>query len=117
MYITLEGLKIHAFHGVDPQERIVGADFIIDLKIKTDFTNAAINDSLENTISYAEIFELVKREMNIPSQLLEHACNRICKVLIEEFKLIEEVHIKMFKENPPMNSDSKRIGVEMICRK
>jgi dihydroneopterin aldolase len=39
MYIYLEGARFFAHHGVDPQETIVGANFIIDLRLRTDFTN------------------------------------------------------------------------------
>ncbi|MCC2732473.1 dihydroneopterin aldolase, partial [Fusicatenibacter saccharivorans] len=44
MYIYLEGAKFFAHHGVDPQETIVGANFIIDLRLRTDFTHAAQTD-------------------------------------------------------------------------
>ena len=47
MYIYLEGAKFFAHHGVDPQETIVGANFIIDLKLRTDFTHAAQNRRTE----------------------------------------------------------------------
>ena len=40
MYIYLEGARFFAHHGVDPQETIVGANFIIDLKLRTDFTSS-----------------------------------------------------------------------------
>lgn len=41
MYIHLKGLKLYAFHGVLPQENKVGAEYTIDLRLKTDFTQAA----------------------------------------------------------------------------
>ena len=50
MYIYLEGAKFFAHHGVDPQETIVGANFIIDLKLRTDFTHAAQTDELKATV-------------------------------------------------------------------
>ena len=49
MYIRMEGMKFYAFHGVLPQENLVGAYFYIDLKLKTDFTRAAETDELEGT--------------------------------------------------------------------
>ena len=47
MFIDMKGLRIHARHGVDPQERRVGADFLIDLRLKTDFARAAQIDELD----------------------------------------------------------------------
>ena len=56
-------MKFYAFHGVLPQENLVGAYYHVDLKLKTDFTHAAETDELEDTVSYADIFTVVKEEM------------------------------------------------------
>lgn len=61
MYIYLEGARFFAHHGVDPQETIVGANFIIDLRLRTDFTHAAQTDELKGTVSYANIYAVVKK--------------------------------------------------------
>lgn len=113
MYLIMEGIKIYAFHGVNPQENIVGSYFYVDLKIKTDFSKAALCDDLCQTISYADVFARVKEEMAINSKLLENVCHRICKRLFNDFSKIESINITLSKENPPMNSESKKIGVEM----
>ena len=111
MYISLEGMQFHAFHGVLPQETLVGANFYVDLKLKTDFTRAAETDSLEGTVSYADIYASVKEEMDMPSKLLEHVCQRIALRIFKDFPTIEAIDICLFKENPPMGACAKRIGV------
>ena len=113
MYIILKGIRIYAFHGVDEQERKIGANFITSLRIKTDFSKAAQTDSLDDTISYADIFNDVKMEMQTPSKLLENVCQRICTRLFASYSAIQEISISIYKENPPISSDSKSIGVEM----
>lgn len=113
MYIYLEGVRLFAHHGVDPQETVVGANFIVDLRLKTDFTHAAQTDELDGTVSYADIHETVKEEMKIPSKLLEHVCERIGQRLFNEFPSIIEIAIRLSKENPPMGGDCKNIGVEV----
>ena len=112
MYIRLEGMKFYAFHGVLPQENLVGAYFHIDLKLKTDFTHAAETDELKGTVSYADIHTAVKEEMDVPSQLLEHVCRRIASRIFNNFPTIEALDICLYKENPPMGSIAKCIGVE-----
>ena len=112
MYIRLEGLKIYAYHGVLPQENLVGAYYYIDLKLKTDFTHAAETDELEGTVSYADIFAVVKEEMAITSKLLEHVCQRIASRIFNDFPTIEAIEIRLSKENPPMGACAKSIGVE-----
>ena len=113
MYIYLEGVKFFSHHGVEPQETIVGANFIVDLKLRTDFTYAAQKDELEGTVSYADIHAAVKEEMKIPSKLLEHVCERIGQRLFRDFPTIQEIAIRLSKENPPMGSDCKNVGVEV----
>ena len=113
MYIRLEGMKFYAFHGVLPQENLVGANFHVDLKLKTDFTQAAETDELEDTVSYADIHTAVKEEMSIPSKLLEHACQRIARRLFHDFPTIETIDIRLSKENPPMGACAESIGVEV----
>lgn len=112
MYIHLKGLKLYAYHGVLPQENQVGAEYTIDLRLKTDFTQAAETDRLEGTVNYAEVFNAVKKEMEIPSQLLEHVAWRIARRLLDDFPTISKVDIALYKQNPPMGADCSRVGVE-----
>ena len=112
MYIRLEGMKFYAYHGVLPQENLVGANYYIDLKLKTDFSHAAETDELEGTVNYADIHTVVKEEMQTTSQLLEHVCQRIARRLLHDFPTIETIDISLFKENPPMGACAQRVGVE-----
>ena len=113
MYIRMKGMKFYAFHGVLPQENLVGAYYYIDLKLKTDFTRAAETDELEGTINYADIHAAVKEEMAVPSQLLEHVCQRIARRLFQDFPTIEAIDLRLSKENPPMGACAESIGVEV----
>ena len=112
MYIRMEGMKFYAFHGVLPQENLVGANYYIDLRLKTDFSRAAETDELEGTVNYADIHAAVKEEMQITSQLLEHVCQRIARRIFHDFPTIETIDISLSKENPPMGACAQRIGVE-----
>ena len=113
MYIRMEGMKFYAFHGVLPQENTVGSYYYLDLKLKTDFSCASENDDLEGTVSYADIYTAVKAEMEIPSKLLEHVCQRIASRIFKDFPTIETIDIALSKENPPMGACAKSIGVEV----
>ena len=104
MYIHLKGLRLYAYHGVLPQENRVGAQYTIDLRLKTDFTLAAETD--------ADVFNAVKEEMRIPSQLLEHVAWRIAQRLLDDFQTISEINIALYKQNPPMGADCSQVGVE-----
>ena len=117
MYIHLKGVRLYAYHGVDPQETAVGAYFLVDLKLKTDFSHASQTDDLSGTVSYADIYQVIKNEMQVPSQLLEHVCQRMAQRIFNDFPAIEKLDIKLFKENPPMGAQADRVGVEMHCER
>ena len=112
--IIIQGLLIHAHHGVLEQERVVGADFSLDLEVSIDFKKAMETDNLTDTINYADIYEIVKGEMAVPSQLLEHAGGRIVKTLRQTFPDIESIKLRLMKVNPPLGADCKGMGIEII---
>ncbi|WP_455587669.1 dihydroneopterin aldolase [Bacteroides sp.] len=114
-YIHLENVLFFARHGVATQETAVGNEFYINLRLKVDFIHAATTDELEDTISYADVYAVLKEEMEIPSKLLEHVCGRIITRLFQEFPTVEEIEIKLSKRNPPMGADIHSAGIEMHC--
>lgn len=109
--ISLKDLRLFAHHGVLPQERIVGAFFILNLRIRTDITHAMATDDLASTISYADVFELVREQMAIPSRLLEHVAGRICTALLDRFPTAQSIHLEILKENPPMGAECGGAGI------
>lgn len=113
-YILLENVRLYAYHGVGEQERIVGNHYLINLKIKINVMEAVRSDSLEDTISYANVFEMVKKEMAIPSKLLEHVAGRIISALRKTYPAIENIELKLSKNNPPMGADMDYASVLII---
>jgi len=112
-WITLNELRLHAHHGVQPQERLCGNTFIINLRMQVDIARAAETDDIADALNYAEVYEAVKAEMAIPSNLLEHAAMRIAKRLFADFPQITTIQLKLEKLNPPMNADIHTAGVEL----
>lgn len=113
-FILLENIIFYANHGVSPQEKAVGNEFVVNLKIEIDLSVAAQSDNLKDTVSYAEIYEDVKAEMMIPSKLLEHVAYRIIRKLKRKYTSIDSVEIKLSKRNPPMGSQIDYASVVMI---
>lgn len=112
--ITLQAMKFYAYHGVLEQERRVGNTFVVDLTLTAPLEKAVQSDQLEDTINYAEVYELTKHEMNIPSQLLEHVAGRICRALRHHFPQIEQIEIRVSKLNPPFGGDVHSASVLLI---
>ena len=113
-YILLENVEFYAYHGVFEQEKTVGNTFIVNLKIGADVSLAAESDNVADTISYAQVYEVVRREMEIPSKLIEHVAKRIIVRLKKEFPEIETVEIKLSKRNPPVGGQIEYASVILI---
>lgn len=110
-FIELEKVRFFAYHGVMPQERIVGNHFEVNLLVKVDFQAAIEQDDLTNTISYADMYDVVKKEMMIPSDLIEHVAGRIMRALRKTWPAIAGIRLKVSKLNPPIPGDVDRASV------
>jgi len=100
--IELKKMIFHAYHGVTEQERIVGNTYRVDLKLFLDLTKAIESDKLEDTLNYADIYNLVKEEITIPSFLLEHVAGRIVRKIKYRYPPISKIKIRLAKINPPI---------------
>ncbi len=112
-YISLNRLRFHARHGVLPQERATGGEFIVSVRAKYLFDKALKSDNVDDTINYAEIFEIINKEMLTPSCLLEHLAGRIGRSIFNRMPMIESLDITVEKTNPPMGADSDGAAVEL----
>lgn len=112
--IYLRNVRFHAFHGVLPQERIVGNDYLVNLVLDYDFSSAMQTDELQGTLNYAEVYQKVREEMAVPSKLLEHVAGRIAHRLFSDFPEIQKLQLSITKVNPPMGADSDGAGVEVV---
>ena len=79
--LSVEGMHFYSYHGCSPEETLIGADYFVDVKIKSDYSSSIKEDELKNTFDYTTIYNLVKAEMNIPSKLIEHVAGRIANSL------------------------------------
>ena len=113
-YICLHEVRFYAFHGVMPQERSVGGEFLVSVKVGYPLEKAMSSDGVADTLNYAELYELVKKEMMQPSGLLEHVMGRIVEAIEKAFPEVTSVEVKIKKVNPPMGSDSN--GAEVMGR-
>jgi dihydroneopterin aldolase len=96
-----------------PQERKVGADFLVSLRVGYPLADAMQSDEVADTLDYAKLYEVVRREMEIPSKLLEHVAGRIAKAIAETFPQVTSIDLSLTKQNPPMGADCTGASVEI----
>ena len=110
-FVFLKNVRFYAFHGVMAQERQVGGEFLLSLKVGYPLDKAMESDDVTDTLNYATLFDLVKQEMDIPSQLLEHVAGRIAKAIVTVFPEVTSIDLELTKQNPPMDADCEGAGV------
>jgi len=111
--VYINGIKVYAYHGCLEEEARTGTDYIIDVRIDMDFSEAAQNDDLLKTADYCVVYDVVKKEMAIRSKLIEQVCHRIFHSLKREIKGIECLNVKVTKLNPPINGPVDSASVEI----
>lgn len=109
--IEVNGIKCYAHHGCLPEETAIGGHYIVDVKMHTDFTVAALKDDLTQTINYVQVNKIVVEEMAVPSKLIEHVGQRIVNRLKEEIQTIETLYVKIIKISPPINGDVDNVAI------
>lgn len=55
--ILLRGLVFHGYHGVLPEEQVLGQKFVVDASLSADLAAAGRSDDLADTVSYAAVYE------------------------------------------------------------
>ncbi|MDR0582167.1 MAG: dihydroneopterin aldolase [Prevotellaceae bacterium] len=111
--ISLHNMEFFASHGCFEEEQMTGGYFSVDATIETDLLPAARSDSLDDTINYQQLYELVKREMQCPSNLLEHVAGRILQALYAEFNHIGHATVTVRKHNPPLGGKVSAASVTL----
>lgn len=111
MEIFLKDVRMHAHHGVFEQERRVGNEFIVDLLVSVPDTEGMREDALEGTVSYADLFEIVRSEMQRPRKLLEAVAISICEAIKLKFPQISKGELTITKSVPPIAGIAGHAGV------
>ena len=100
--IRLRKMQFFARHGVFDFERTNGGMFTVSVVMQLNSAAACCSDRLEDTVNYAKVYDLVKTEMEQPSNLIEHVAGRIVQALFREFPLISRCRVRVRKNHPPI---------------
>lgn len=109
--IRIENLKFHAPIGVFDFEREHGNDFILDLEIITDDADFT-SENLDSTISYAEVYQVVKEVIVREWLLLESVLKEIAERICNKWSKIRRISVKLTKINPPIPDFKGNCSVE-----
>ena len=111
--ITLENMKFYARHGCYQQEQKVGGRFNVTLKYTVDTSIPEVTDDITQTVSYLDIYELVRDQIAIPSAILEHVGRRIIDAMRAKYPSVTSASIAITKLTPPLGGQLDGVTVEV----
>ncbi len=107
--INLHNLLFFSYHGVHEEESIVGAEFKMDVTLG--FNEQGKILSLQDSIDYVVVYNIIKEKMKHPSRLLETVVMEVAEEIKKLFPLMETININLSKLHPPINNFTGNVGV------
>ncbi len=113
-HITVDRIAVHAFHGVMPEEKVLGQRFFISLDVEIDLRTAGQSDLLSETISYARLTEIACQiATNNRFKLIEALAESIASAILSEFRLAQGIKVKIEKPSAPIAAIFDTVAIEL----
>lgn len=110
----MSDMVFYGYHGVMEEEKVLGQKFHVDANLSLNLKSAGKTDDLNYTVSYAEVYDLIKKVVTEERfDLLEALSHRICEVILSNFEMIEEVEITIRKPGAPVAGIFDYFGVQI----
>ncbi len=100
--IEVKGIRVYAYHGCLAEEGRIGGHFRIDVSVEGDFRSAEASDKLDDTVDYGRVTAIVKEQMAMRANLIEHVGRRILDALKGEWDDPLRWRVRLVKEHPPV---------------
>jgi len=113
--IFVEGLSLHAYHGVMPHEGKVGQTFAIDLELAVDLAAATRSDKVADTVSYDKVVDCASQAFaGQRFRLLEAAAGRVADAILTTFPRVTSVKVTIHKPHAPIAATFADVGVTLL---
>lgn len=112
--IILKDMIFFGYHGVLEEENRLGQRFIISAELYTDLKKAGVSDNVEDTVSYAEVYDVIKQQVEEKRyKLLEALAENLAAGILNGFARVNEVVITVKKPEAPVRGIFEYCGVEI----
>jgi len=116
--ISIIGLELIAFHGVNSEERRHGQVFLLDMLLEADLSRACASDNLEDTVNYAKVIKTAAAAFTRePRSLIERAAQVTAQAVLEGFPAVEAVTLRVHKPDAPVKMPFEDISIEIHRRR
>ncbi len=106
-------MEFHAYHGCLEHEKKIGNTFIVSVTMELSTEKAGKSDCLEDTLNYQEVYDVVKKQMETPANLIENLAHRIIHSLRVQFPQVKTFKLNLSKLNPPLGGKVERVRIEL----
>ncbi|WP_167132093.1 dihydroneopterin aldolase [Paramicrobacterium chengjingii] len=115
--ITITGIRVHANHGVFDFERENGQEFIVDVTVFSDLSDAGARDDLSRTVHYGELAEAVAATVaSSPVDLIETVAERVARTALE-VAAVQRVRVTLHKPQAPISVPFDDVSVTITRSK
>jgi dihydroneopterin aldolase len=115
--LSVHGIDAYGFHGVAPEERVLGQSFRVDLDLQMDLGPAGQSDRLGDTLSYVDVVARVRAVVSGQSfQLIEAVAERLAAEMLL-FPMVKSVRVRLHKPHIPVASFSGDVSVTIVRRR
>ena len=112
--IILSNLGFYAYHGVLDAEKVLGQKFFIDAELYLDTKEAGKADDLTKSVSYADIYEIIKDiTENKRFDLIEALAETIAKEVLDSYSMIQSIMVRVKKPEAPVSGNFDYFAVEI----
>lgn len=108
--ISVEGIRVFAYHGHLPEEAVLGGQFIVNVWVTADTDEVEKTDNLNDTVDYVKIIDIVKEQMAIRADMIEVPARRIVDSILPLHK-VQKVKVELEKIQPPIDVIFDKISV------
>ncbi len=109
--IQINNIKLFTNHGCLDEEAKIGSEYRVDIEVDADLEKSAKSDNLMDTVDYVHLNKIVKEEMSIRSELLEHVAKRIINRIFDEISLVDFAKVAVAKINPPIGGNVQEVVI------
>lgn len=112
--IIMNHMGFYGFHGVLEEEKAIGQKFFVDVELSLDLSSAGKTDLVENTISYADVYDDVKYFVESARyNLIEALGENICNMILAKYPEVQEAMVRIKKPEAPVRGIFDYFGVEI----
>jgi 7,8-dihydroneopterin aldolase/epimerase/oxygenase len=110
--VFVNGVSVHAYHGVMQHEAKVGQTFTLDLVLDIDLAAASRSDRLADTVGYDQVVEVAARSFCARRyRLIEAAAGAVAEAVLERFPQVTGVRVTVHKPHAPIAATFADVGV------